>query len=125
MDTNRNPTDDATRAGACVRADVGPLGRELGFKRPVVFTAAAWASCVRRGATGHDERGRVWDVLWRMHLAVRRAEPGVREVQFETRVTSRGPWPERVWLRAVCDASDDGRQRVTVMLPHEQSRAAA
>lgn len=127
MDTNGNPTDDTTRAAAaCVRADVGPLGRELAFKRPVAFTAAAWAACVRSGATGHDdERGRVWDVLWRMHLAVRRAGPDAREVYFEARVSKRGPWPAHVRLRAVCGSADDGSPRVTVMLSHEEARAAA
>lgn len=99
----------------------GPLARELGFKHPVALTAAAWEACVRvpDGVTDQDERGRLWDVLWLMHLAARKAPPGTRKVQFEVRVKNRCLWTERVYLRAACGPDDDGSPCVTVMLLSE------
>lgn len=104
-----------------VLISAGPLARELGFKRPVALTAAAWKACVRvpDGVTDQDERGRLWDVLWLMHLAARKVPPGTRMVQFEVRVKNRCLWTERVHLRAACGPGDDGSPCVTVMLLSE------
>ncbi len=112
-----------TRAEALedgVLIDAGPLARELGFKYPVALTAAAWHDCVTlpTGATGQDERGRLWDILWPMHLAVRRAEKPVTAVQFDV-VVRTGTRRVRKTLRAVCGPADDGSPCVRVMLPDE------
>lgn len=112
-----------TRAEALVDGtliDAGPLSQELGFKYPVALTAAAWHECVFRppGAAGQDERGRLWDVLWPMHLAARRAERSAREVRFDV-VVRTGERRVRKNLRAVCGPDDDGEPCVTVMLPDE------
>jgi hypothetical protein len=123
MFTEADPTHTYSRKEALAdRAlvDPGPLARELGFRRPVALSAAVWPTRVRvpDGATGQDERGRHWDVLWTMHLAAKKAPPGARGVRFEVRVNN-GRWPVRVELYAVCCPDDDGTPCVTVMLPHE------
>lgn len=112
-----------TRADALadgVLIDAGPLARELGFKVPVALTAAAWNECVGvpADAAGQDERGRLWDVLWPMHIGVRKAAPGVRQVHFDVRLRGRRVC-RRVRLKAVCGPADDGGPCVTVMLPDE------
>jgi hypothetical protein len=86
----------------------------------VALTAAAWHDCVTLppGVRGQDERGRLWDVLWPMHLAARRAEKPATEVRFDV-VVRTGPRRVRKTLRAVCGPSDDGSPCVTVMLPDE------
>lgn len=109
---------EALRDGVLI--DAGPLARELGFKCPVALTAAAWHDCVSLppGARGQDERGRLWDVLWPMHLAARRAEKTYTEVRFDV-VVRTGERRVRKTLRAVCGPADDGSPCVTVMLPDE------
>lgn len=124
MFTNDDVIHSYTRKEALedrVLIAAGPLARELGFKHPVALTAAAWAECVQvpEGVGDQDERGRLWDVLWLMHLAARKAPPGTREVRFDVRVQGRGRWPVRVSLRAVCGPDDDGSPCVTVMLASE------
>ena len=103
-----------------VLIDAGPLARELGFKHPVALTVGAWNACVRlpAGVVGQDERGRLWDVLWPMHLAVRRAEKPATEIRFDV-VVRIGRRRERKTLRAVCGPADDGSPCVTVMLSDE------
>jgi hypothetical protein len=61
-----------------VLIDVSAVAREAGIRWPVALTAAAWARCVRvpPGVACQDEAGRLWDVLWLLACAVRRAGGG-------------------------------------------------
>jgi hypothetical protein len=112
---------DAIRDGVLI--DVTEAARGAGFKFPVALTAAAWARCVAvpPGVVCQDEAGRLWDVLWLLHLAIRGQSGGGAEVRFAVHVRNdnRERTPPLVGLKALCGPDDDGWPCVTVMLPDE------
>src|SRR3990167_6425937 len=61
-----------------VLVDVSETAREAGIRYPVALTRAVWESCVTvpTRADGspvpcQDERGRLWDVVWMLAVAIR------------------------------------------------------
>lgn len=109
---------EALRDGTLI--DAGPLAVELGFKVPIALTCGAYAECirVREDSSDQDEHGRLWDVLWLMHLAVRRLTHATQTVTFEV-IVRNGRRKSRVTLKAHCGPNDDGSPCVTVMLADE------
>lgn len=127
---------DAIRDGALI--DVSELAREAGILWPVAITAAAHADTVvwtdtdekRKGFTGQDENGRLWDVLNMTRHAIsafNRRRPrsaatiGDRIVVRLVRVPreGRGTMPRKVELHAHYGPGDDGKPVITLMLPSE------
>lgn len=114
-----------TRAQAIedgVLIDASEVAREAGLRIPLALTAGAWGRCVAvpPGVQCQDERGRLWDVLWLLRLAIKPGE-GVSEVQFAVHVRNdnRSGTPPLVPLKALCGPGDDGTPVITVMLPDE------
>src|SRR5262249_50067177 len=111
---------DAIRDGVLI--DVSTIAREAGFKYPVALTAAVWAQCVAvpPGVAYQDEAGRLWDVLWMLHFAIRGSNGGP-EIRFGVHVRNDNPegTPPLVRLKALCGPGDQGEPVVTVMLPDE------
>jgi hypothetical protein len=99
------------------------LGRHISRhqRRPGLDLAAAavwphWVA-VPHGVECQDERGRLWDVLWMLLLAIRGSDGGP-EVRFSVYV--RNDDRERtplVSLKAACGPDDNGSPCITVMLP--------
>jgi hypothetical protein len=56
---------DALRDGVLI--DASATAKEAGIRFPVALTAAVWQLCVTvpPGVRCQDEKGRLWDVLWR------------------------------------------------------------
>jgi len=106
-----------------VLIDVTDTAKEAGFRLPVAVTAAVWAECVAvpDGVVAQDERGRLWDVLFLLLVAIRSGRAPGAEVRYRLHVRNdnRGGDPPLVELKAVCGPDDDGTPCVTVMLPHE------
>jgi hypothetical protein len=102
--------------------DVATVAREAGITYPVALTRAAWERCVTvpPGVECQDEAGRLWDVLWLLRWAIRRAAGGP-EVRFGAHVRNdnREGTPPLVRLKALCGPGDQGESVVTVMLPDE------
>ncbi len=139
IDQNPTPNDDFgeslhpsplifsyTRAQALaegVLVDVTDTAKEAGFVIPVALTAAVWAAFVQvpEGVTGQDERGRLWDVLSMLRVAIRRDVTGGPELHFELHVRhdNSDEIPPLVALKAVCGPDDDTSPCITVMLPEE------
>ncbi|MGW6572003.1 DUF6573 family protein [Streptomyces sp. NPDC054945] len=102
------------------------IAREAGFGVPVALTAAAWADCVAwteedNRQTYQDESGRLWDVLWMTHYAIRRSDGG-RSCTVELyRVPRDGESheSEQTWLLATCGPDDEGEPVITISLPGE------
>jgi len=67
-----------------------------------------------------DEAGRLWDVVYLLACAIRRAGSGA-EVRFGVHVRNdnRERTPPLVRLKALCGPGDDGQSVLTVMLPSE------
>ena len=107
--------------------------REAGFTIPVVVSRGAWDDCVAwdegsegnvdpaKPATGQDEAGRLWDVLWLAGQAARRS-PGEDMVAFDLMrvpATGRGVTARRVTLWACVGPGDDGSPLLTIMRPED------
>jgi hypothetical protein len=109
-----------------VLIDVSTVARETGITYPVALTSAAWGRCVTvpPGVECQDEAGRLWDVLFLLHLAIGRSDGGP-EVRFGVHVRddNRERTPPLVRLRAVCGPGDQGEPVITVMLPGEDCPA--
>lgn len=113
-----------TRAQAIedgVLISLDQLAREAGFKMPLAVTSGVWAiinpepmpSC-------QDWRGRAWDLLTILRLAIRRAAPGADCVDFAPLfVLKTGQSPKPVAMWAHCGPGDDAAPVITIMLPGE------
>jgi hypothetical protein len=110
---------DALRDGVLI--DVSAVAREAGFRYPVALTRAAWERCVAvpPGVLCQDEAGRLWDVLWLLACATRRA--GGPEVRYGVHVRNdnRERTPPLVRLKAICGPGDQGEPVVTVLFTDE------
>jgi len=105
-------------------ADVTSMARQAGFKFPVAMTRAAWEECVTipKGVTGQDEAGRLWDVLYMLHCAVKRGQGGQRtDFSLYVRTSNRERLTGRdlVRLKALCGPGDAGEPVITIMQPGE------
>ena len=109
------------------------LCRQAGFKIPVAVTRAAWAKTIEAGGTWRSENdgevleleggqsltGRLWDLLWMLHVACSRAANTDR-VHFQLLVDVHGDGRhELVKLWALCGPGDQGEPVLTVMLDGE------
>ena len=115
--TRREAIDDG------VLIDVTGTAKEAGFRIPVAVTAAVWAEyvAVPDGVEAQDERGRLWDVLFMLLMAIRSGRESGAELRYQLHVRNdnRVGGPPLVELKAVCGPNDDGTPCVTVMLPEE------
>lgn len=116
-----------TRAQALedgVLVDVSEAAREVGIRYPVAMTRAAWVECVEipKGVTCQDERGRLHDVVWMLHCAIKRSAGGP-EIRYELYVRNskreRLDRRDLVQLRALCGPGDDAAPVITIMQPGE------
>ena len=109
-----------------VLLDVSDTAKEAGFKLPVALTSAVWSNCVDVpvDVDGQDEQGRLWDILWMLHFAIKRAKQNgtqscVQSFQLYVRNDNEIAEPPLVTLKAVCGPGDDAEPVITIMLPHE------
>jgi hypothetical protein len=108
---------------------------EAGFRYPVAMTATAFARYVspiegdgEKLAPCQDIKGRLWDVLWMLRVAIRHVQAPQHTLHFSLRVVpnvpenyakDNPPWPKLVQLQSVCGPDDDGTPCLTIMLPDE------
>lgn len=115
--------------------------REAGFRFPIAMTVAAFTACVSpiEGSEGsecsgetlascQDAKGRLWDVLWMLKNAIRRAA-STDLINFQVYIVPnvpntpagrrRTPRAKLTNLKAVCGPGDDGEPVITVMFPNE------
>ncbi len=106
-----------------VLIDVTETAKEAGFRIPVAVTAAVWTEYVTvpDGVEGQDERGRLWDVLFMLLMAIRSGRESGAELRYQLHVRNDNlvGEPPLVELKAVCGPTDDGTPCLTVMLPEE------
>ena len=103
-----------------VLMDVSDLGREAGLKFRVAVTQAVWAEyiSVPEGVIGQDERGRAWDIVWMLRMAIASGK-GATEIRYRLFVRNNNRRPKLVTLKAICGPGDDGEPVITIMLPDE------
>ena len=106
-----------------VLVDVTETAKKAGFRIPVAVTASVWDEyvAVPTGVEAQDERGRLWDVLWILLVAIRTRRDADAEILYRLHVRNdnRSGEPPLVELKALCGPDDHGAPCVTVMLPGE------
>ncbi len=101
-------TETAKEAGFCFRV----------FLNRTVFEKAV---TIPAGVIGQDEAGRLWDILWMLRDAIRRAAPGSDCVNFTVLVRNDNRRAQPVYLTAKIGGTDidDPAPAITVMFPGE------
>jgi hypothetical protein len=115
-----------TRAQALAdgeQVDVSSVAQEAGIRFPVFLTRAVHGAYVTvpPGVAGQDEAGRLWDVVWMLRFAIRKARPGQARLPFALYVRNDTHRPRLVKLVAMCGPLDidDPQPAITVMMPDE------
>ena|SRR5690606_39021150 len=123
-----------------VLIDVTNTASQAGFVWPVAVTRAVWGRYVEfePNLAGQSESGRLWDILWMLHVSIKRARSSASEIQFQLHVAmnDRGNWQSNedvpewgsglrrethrlVTLKAVIGPGDTPAPVITIMLPGE------
>jgi len=115
-----------TRAQAIAdgyQIDVSSVAAKAGIRFPVFITRGVFENyvAVPPDVTGQDEAGRLWDVVWMLRFAIRKAAHGQNRLPFALYVRNDNHRPKLVKLIAVCSARDmdDPQPAITVMMPDE------
>jgi hypothetical protein len=134
MNDESKNTDDIFGPVLCVYArsqavadgfqvEVSKVAREAGIRFSVFLTRAVYDSFVSvpPGVTGQDETGRLWDILWMLRFAIRKAQTGQARLPFALYVRNDSKSPRLIKLVATCGPLDidDPQPAITVMLPDE------
>ena len=115
-----------TRAQAIadgVQVDITTTAQEAGIRFPVFITRTAFALYVTvpPDVTGQDEAGRLWDVVWMLRFAIRKAPPGQTRLPFALYVRNDNHAPRLIKLIATCGPLDLAKPEpaITIMMPDE------
>jgi hypothetical protein len=132
MNTNQNESPFGeviyayTRAQAVadgVQVDVSTVAAEAGIRFPVFLTRSVFDAYVTvpPNVSGQDEAGRLWDVVWMLRLAIRKAAQEKNRLPFALYVRNDNRTPRLVKLVAMCGPLDldDPQPAITVMMPDE------
>jgi hypothetical protein len=110
--TRRQAIDDGVLVDLMQPETVG-LVREAGFRFPVAMTTTAFCATVGELDTplpaGQDLKGRLWDVLWMLKLAIKSSKPGNDRVSFSVVVWDRKR-RSKVNLWSLCGPADNGER---------------
>jgi hypothetical protein len=111
-----------------VLVDVGEMAIEAGFRIPVALTSAAWSDCVvwsdadSERQVYQDQSGRLFDVLYMAHHAIRSSRSGGDRLTFELyRVPRDGKSTKAAitTLKLIVSPGDQGEPVVTILLSDE------
>ncbi|MGA2871957.1 MAG: DUF6573 family protein [Verrucomicrobiota bacterium] len=105
------------------QVEVTKTAQEAGIKFPVFITRTAFDAYVTvpPNVTGQDEAGRLWDVLWMLRFAIRKAVQGQDRLPFALYVRNDNRAARLVKLVAMCGPldMDAPEPAITVMMPDE------
>jgi hypothetical protein len=105
------------------QVDVSTVAAEAGIRFPVFLTRSVFDAYVTvpPDVSGQDEAGRLWDVVWMLRFAIRKAAQGHSRLPFALYVRNDNRAPRLVKLVATRGAfdMDDPQPAITVMLPDE------
>jgi hypothetical protein len=136
MNDNQQSTNDSqpfgpviysyTRSQAIVdgfQVEVSKVAREAGITFPVFLTRAVYDNSVTvpPGVTAQDEAGRLWDIVWMLRFAIRKAEPNQSRLPVALYVRNDNQRARLIKLIATCGPLDidDPQPAITIMLPDE------
>ena len=119
---------DAIADGVLVDLSQGELSelvRQAGFVYPIAMTCTAFERYVAvtpaAQAAGNDVKGRLWDILTMLRLAIRRLEAETRSenLTFQFLCIVDAAEPVLAELKAIIGPDDDGDPCLTLLLPDE------
>ena len=124
---NDNPIIYAyTRAQAIadgVQVDITTTAQEAEIRFPVFITRTAFDAYVTvpPNVPGQDEAGRLWDIVWMLRHAIRKATPSQTRLPFALYVRNDNRAPRLIKLIAECGPLDLGHPEpaITIMMPGE------
>ena len=103
--------------------EVTKTAGEAGIRFPVFLTRTVYDAFVTvpPDVAGQDEAGRLWDVVWMLRFAIRKAQTGQTRLPFALYVRNDNRRPLLVKLVAMCGPldMDDPQPAITVMMPDE------
>jgi len=110
-----------------VLVDVTVTAKEVGFRWPVVITAALHDRLTPSQhdvSIGQDYDGRLWDALWLAAYTIKLADPGTDTVTYTVvlqEVEAKSGQPVNVDIRLwdVCGPGDEGEPVVTIGFPED------
>jgi hypothetical protein len=115
-----------TRAQAVAdgyQVDVSTVAAEAGIRFPVFLTRTVFEAFVTvpPNVAGQDEAGRLWDVVWMLSFAIRKAQAGQSRLPFALYVRNDNRKAKLVKLVAMCGPLDMDKPQptITVMMPDE------
>jgi hypothetical protein len=115
-----------TRAQALAdgfQVDITDTAQEAGIRFPVFITRTAFDAYVTvpPGVAGQDEAGRLWDIVWMLRFAIRKAAHGQTRLPFALYVRNDNRAPRLIKLIAACGPLDIDKLEpaITIMLPGE------
>ena len=105
------------------QVEVSKTAQEAGIRFPVFITRTAFDAYVTvpPNVSGQDEAGRLWDIVWMLRFAIRKAAHGQSRLPFALYVRNDNRAAKLVKLVAMCGALDidDPQPAITIMLPNE------
>jgi Family of unknown function (DUF6573) len=105
------------------QVEVSKVAREAGVTLPVFLTRAVYDNYVTvpPGVTAQDEAGRLWDIVWMLRFAIRKAQPNQTRVPVALYVRNDNQRARLIKLIATCGPLDidDAQPAITVMSPDE------
>lgn len=105
------------------QVEVTATAQEAGIRFPVFLTRTVFDAFVTvpGGVPGQDEAGRLWDIVWMLRFAIRKAAQGQDRLPFALYVRNDNRAPRLVKLVASCGPLDidDPQPAITVMMPDE------
>lgn len=105
--------------------EVTVFAKEEGFVYRVFMTENAWSEAVRipEGVQCQDERGRLHDVFWMLHGAIKCARPGSDTLRFSVKVRVGNKEGSFKTVRMVSQCGpvdfDDPAPALTIMMPED------
>ena len=105
------------------QVEVSKTAQEAGIRFPVFITRTAFDAYVTvpPNVSGQDEAGRLWDVVWMLRFAIRKAAQGQSRLPFALYVRNDNRAARLVKLIATCAPLDMDKPEpaITVMMPDE------
>lgn len=105
------------------QVDVSTVAKEAGIRFPVFMTDTVFNNYVKvpEGVAAQDERGRLFDILWMLHCAIKQFRPGQDRLSFQLYVRNDNRRPKLVTLLSVCGALDidDPAPSITILTPED------
>lgn len=105
-----------------VLVDVSSRAREAGITYPVAVTHRVWSELIvpdpASREAGQSEMGRLWDVLFMLHMEIRRRQD-CSALSYPVIFVFEGTQQREVTLQALCGPDDDLSPCITILRDDE------